>query len=84
MCDISEFPLLQEVQGSSSRYRRECKCYCSRKWSDEWYCCECDDAVCFPGNALVTLTSGHIRTMSQIKTGDLVLTGMWFNLYCHS
>ena len=73
--DISFSSVTQSDEGKDE-FGRSCACYCRKKGFDEWYCCQCQDTVCFPSTANVQVFGGETVTMSDLSNGDLVLSGM--------
>ena len=59
--------------------QKRCKCSCRSKYynDDAWYCCSCDDTVCFPSTAKVNLGNGKTVEMSQLEKGDHIQTGLY-------
>ena len=55
------------------------KCYCYSRVTRHNYCCSCDVGACFPGHSSVTVVGSKYnkKTMSQLRTGDKVLAGIF-------
>ena len=60
--------------------QKRCKCSCRSKYynDDAWYCCSCDDTVCFQSAAKVNLENGKTVEMSQLGKGGSHSDGFVF------
>ncbi|KAK6177629.1 hypothetical protein SNE40_015690 [Patella caerulea] len=72
----TEVRYVTKVKNGQVDKRDECSCYCKRKWgTDAWDCCACGwaDNICFPGDVSLTLESGEVIAMDELKQGHRVL-----------